>query len=853
MATQLSDNVPVQTNFDRINTAINELNQALTDINTVESGLTAEAITRAAADTALQNAMALKADLVGGKVPSAQLPSYVNDVEEYDNLAAFPVTGETDKLYIAKDTGFQYRWSGSIYVEIKDSGETVTSFGALLNSSTDKATPINADYFGIWDSVTGLLKKVSLATLKTTLLAAWKDATGGLVGMTLFKINFKNAANTFTSFLTNSNTAARTYTFPDKDMIVAGLDDIASSGGGDMLKTENLSGLANYSTARSNLGLGNVDNTADANKPVSALQAAGDLAAENAAKTYADGLITVLKDGVASPGDTLQKLYNLILGLESGDAVADTTARNAYNIPYLPFTLFVIDDGDGKWAKYQATTTGVGATFVKLSDPDLLNAVMSNAAVKIAYESNADTNAFTNALLAKLNAIEALADVTDAGNVGAAINGVADKATPVNADKITIWDTVANALKTVTFTNLKAFLKSYFDGIYQAILVSGTNIKTIDGVSILGAGNITTGGGGGGSGGREVITASLSANQNDYTITGMSTSAGVLTILELTLTASIKITGLNKTISAVDVEDGKVVRIFNTSSVFGDGYIVILERGHSGSGSSAANRLYNPCYNGMPPILQPNAYIDYQYSTTIGAWIYLGSSEWGGPHEFFDLYSDFISGPAPFLAQTGTGSHDSVDQRHLNTTIQQTVGTIGVTTTSSTSRYHIGTQNASIFPGFNSILGMLRVCPNALSDATDEYIGYFGFHDTFFSSTPVDAACWVYDRLSSTDWRILTGKASTLSYTTVTGFTPSISEYHYLGIFINGDATRVDFFYSVDGESWVFAGSKTGSSVPNTSSNTFGFAFGMNRSAGAGSKKVYCDWMGYRLSMKRGA
>jgi len=249
------------------------------------------------------------------------------------------------------------------------------------------------DYFGIWDSVTGLLKKVSLATLKTTLLAAWKDATGGLVGMTLFKINFKNAANTFTSFLTNSNTAARTYTFPDKDMIVAGLDDIASSGGGDMLKTENLSGLANYSTARSNLGLGNVDNTADANKPVSALQAAGDLAAENAAKTYADGLITVLKDGVASPGDTLQKLYNLILGLESGDAVADTTARNAYNIPYLPFTLFVIDDGDGKWAKYQATTTGVGATFVKLSDPDLLNAVMSNAAVKIAYESNADTNA----------------------------------------------------------------------------------------------------------------------------------------------------------------------------------------------------------------------------------------------------------------------------------------------------------------------------------------------------------------------------------------------------------------------------------------------------------------------------
>jgi hypothetical protein len=42
-----------------------------------------------------------------------------------------------------------------------------------------------------------------------------KDATGGYVGLTLFKINFKNVANTFTSFFTNSNTASRTYTLPD--------------------------------------------------------------------------------------------------------------------------------------------------------------------------------------------------------------------------------------------------------------------------------------------------------------------------------------------------------------------------------------------------------------------------------------------------------------------------------------------------------------------------------------------------------------------------------------------------------------------------------------------------------------
>jgi hypothetical protein len=53
-----------------------------------------------------------------GKVAAAQLPSYVDDVLEYANLAAFPVTGETGKIYIAIDTGLVYRWSGSAYFNI---------------------------------------------------------------------------------------------------------------------------------------------------------------------------------------------------------------------------------------------------------------------------------------------------------------------------------------------------------------------------------------------------------------------------------------------------------------------------------------------------------------------------------------------------------------------------------------------------------------------------------------------------------------------------------------------------------------------------------------------------------------
>jgi hypothetical protein len=58
------------------------------------------------------------ATLVGGVVPASQLPSFVDDVVEFANLAEFPATGESGKLYVALDTGKAYRWSGSTYIEI---------------------------------------------------------------------------------------------------------------------------------------------------------------------------------------------------------------------------------------------------------------------------------------------------------------------------------------------------------------------------------------------------------------------------------------------------------------------------------------------------------------------------------------------------------------------------------------------------------------------------------------------------------------------------------------------------------------------------------------------------------------
>jgi phage-related tail fiber protein len=53
-----------------------------------------------------------------GLVPSSQLPSYVDDVLEYANLAALPGTGVSAKIYVTLDNNKIYRWSGSAYIEI---------------------------------------------------------------------------------------------------------------------------------------------------------------------------------------------------------------------------------------------------------------------------------------------------------------------------------------------------------------------------------------------------------------------------------------------------------------------------------------------------------------------------------------------------------------------------------------------------------------------------------------------------------------------------------------------------------------------------------------------------------------
>lgn len=104
------------------------------------------------------------------KVPAAQLPAYVDDVLEFANLAAFPATGETGKIYVALDTNRTYRWSGSTYTAIA-AGDVNTVFGRsgnivavsgdynsnqVLNSSSVAGSTVTAALNALLSALNGL-------------------------------------------------------------------------------------------------------------------------------------------------------------------------------------------------------------------------------------------------------------------------------------------------------------------------------------------------------------------------------------------------------------------------------------------------------------------------------------------------------------------------------------------------------------------------------------------------------------------------------------------------------------------------------------------------------------------------
>ena len=134
-----------------------------------------------------------------GKVPTTQLPSYVDDVIEGANLAAFPGTGETGKIYVALDTNKAYRWSGSVYVEI-----------SAAPGSTDSVVEGSVNLY-----FTAARAQAAVTTITGNAGTATKLATArtiSLSGDTSGSTSFDGSANvSIVTTLANSGVTAGTY------------------------------------------------------------------------------------------------------------------------------------------------------------------------------------------------------------------------------------------------------------------------------------------------------------------------------------------------------------------------------------------------------------------------------------------------------------------------------------------------------------------------------------------------------------------------------------------------------------------------------------------------------------------
>lgn len=267
-----------------------------------------------------------------GKVVTSQLPSFVDDVLEFESKTTFPATGESGKIYVSLDTNLTYRWGGTEYVEISKSlalGETSSTAyaGNKGKDTTDKLNTHLENYnnphqvtkaqigLGNVDNTSDLEKPISNAVQS----ALDKKLSELYLGYRYYPINNSNNVISFNLeyyelsnllYITDPNhegfaSCELPIATTESDGLFSRYDYSKLNGIESGAQVNTITGIkgdnesnyriGNVNITKDNIGLGNVDNTSDLNKPIStATQTALDKKA-NKATTLAGYGITDAK------------------------------------------------------------------------------------------------------------------------------------------------------------------------------------------------------------------------------------------------------------------------------------------------------------------------------------------------------------------------------------------------------------------------------------------------------------------------------------------------------------------------------------------------------------------------------
>lgn len=232
-----------------------------------------------------------------GIIPSAQLPSYVDDVIEVDTFSNLPGTGESGKIYIVQDTNLTYRWSGTDYVEISKSlalGETSSTAysGDKGKATTDKLNRIPDKL--ITDTV-----NVNQSTTEAVLNFTTYRQEAQQVGRNTLTIT---SATISQAGLMSSSDKTKLDRLKDQAGITSDIDAVQTN-----LETHINNKSNPHEVTKDQVGLGNVDNTSDANKPIS-----------NATQTALNGKFS------ATDGNALKQRVDNIPELVATDITVDS-------------------------------------------------------------------------------------------------------------------------------------------------------------------------------------------------------------------------------------------------------------------------------------------------------------------------------------------------------------------------------------------------------------------------------------------------------------------------------------------------------------------------------------------------
>lgn len=259
-----------------------------------------------------------------GKVPSTQLPSYVDDVLEFTQLDQLPKPGESGKIYVVTSTNLQYRWSGSDYVEISKSlalGETSSTAypGDKGKATTDVVNSLSDNLVNDVlvsqsdkNSVSLTIKSITknpvkknkelllvdgepiLLTDNAPILLA-DNVNDGLYDQADDKLITINQASSFTAGVMSASDKTKLDGLKAQAEIDTSISNVQNNLNAHINNRTNP-----HRVTKEQIGLDQVDNTSDANKPIS-----------NATQTALNGKFSAT-DGNALK-QTIEDMPNLVV------------------------------------------------------------------------------------------------------------------------------------------------------------------------------------------------------------------------------------------------------------------------------------------------------------------------------------------------------------------------------------------------------------------------------------------------------------------------------------------------------------------------------------------------------------